>query len=99
MEPESKPPKFRDKRTREFAEGKRIKEFQAFEKQANKRLTILEAATSKQDLWSLASNRFHALGGDREGQFAIRINEQWRICFEWPDGETEAFNIEITDYH
>lgn len=94
-----KPPKYRDKRTQQFAEGKRIKEFQSFEKQANKRLTILEQATSKKDLWSLSSNKFHALGGDRTGQYGIWINEQWRICFEWPDGTAEPFNIEITDYH
>lgn len=94
-----KPPKYRDKRTQQFAEGNRVREFQAFEKQANKRLTILEEATSLKDLWSLASNKFHALGGDRKGQYAIWINEQWRICFEWPEGELEPFNIEITDYH
>ena len=47
----------------------------------------------------LPSNRFEALGGDRKGQFSIRINEQWRVCFEWPDDNDRPFNIEITDYH
>ncbi|EFO28789.1 toxin-antitoxin system, toxin component, RelE family [Roseibium sp. TrichSKD4] len=46
---------------------------------------------------ALPSNRFEALSGDREGQFSIRINQQWRICFEWPDDGPE--NVEIVDYH
>jgi proteic killer suppression protein len=44
------------------------------------------------------SNYFEALGGDRQGQYSIRINRQWRICFEWPEGEARPFHIEITDY-
>ena len=47
----------------------------------------------------LPSNRFEALGGDRKGQFSIRINQQWRICFEWPEHSPRPFNIEIVDYH
>lgn len=47
----------------------------------------------------LPSNRFEALSGDRKGQYSIRINQQWRICFEWSEGESEPFNIEIVDYH
>jgi proteic killer suppression protein len=47
----------------------------------------------------LPSNRFEALGGNRLGQYSIRINQQWRICFEWPDGSDEAINSEIVDYH
>jgi len=47
----------------------------------------------------LPSNRFESLGGDRKGQYSIRINEQWRICFNWPDDFLKPFNIEITDYH
>jgi toxin HigB-1 len=47
----------------------------------------------------LPSNRFEVLGGDRQGQYCIRINNQWRICFEWPDEEDHPFNIEIVDYH
>lgn len=93
------PPKYRDKRTELFASGVRIREFQAFEKQAYKRLDILEAASTKYDLMNLPSNRFEALGGNRSGQFSIRINSQWRLCFEWPDAEPHPFNIEITDYH
>jgi len=91
--------KYRDKRTQQFAEGKRVREFQAFEKQAYKRLEILESAPNKEALIRLPSNHFEALGGDRIGQFSIRINQQWRICFEWPENGAEPFNIEIVDYH
>jgi len=91
--------KYKDKRTKHFAEGGCVKEFQAFERQAYKRLEILEAAPNKEALMMLPSNRFEALGGDRNGQFSIRINNQWRICFEWPEKEESPFNIEIVDYH
>lgn len=93
------PPKYRDKRTARFAVGERVREFQAFKDQAERRLDILETAASKNDLLMLPSNRFEALGGDRHGQFSIRVNQQWRICFEWPDDHERPFNIEITDYH
>jgi proteic killer suppression protein len=93
------PSKYRDKRTRLFAEGERVKEFQSFERQAYKRLEILEAAITNDSLKQLPSNHFEALGGDRKGQFSIRINQKWRICFEWPEGATSPFNIEICDYH
>lgn len=92
-------PKYRDKRTEQFASGKRIKSFQAFAKQAYKRLEILEAAPTKESLMMLPSNRFESLGGNRRGQYSIRINSQWRICFEWPEGNKRPFNIEIVDYH
>ena len=93
------PPRYRDKRTRRFAAGERVKEFEAFKDQAEHRLDLLEAAMSGNDLMRLPSNHFEALRGDREGQFSIRINQQWRVCFEWPDGHDQPFNIEITDYH
>jgi proteic killer suppression protein len=92
-------PLYRDKRTARFANGERVREFQAFEEQAKKRLLILNAAVSRQGLMLLPSNRFEALGGDRKGQFSIRINQQWRICFEWPEQSPRPFNIEIVDYH
>jgi toxin HigB-1 len=91
--------KYNDKRTRQFAEGERVKEFQSFERQAYKRLEILESAPNKEALMMLPSNRFEALGGDRRGQYSIRNNNQWRICFEWLDEEEYPFNIEIVDYH
>jgi proteic killer suppression protein len=93
------PPKYRDKRTERFAAGERVKEFQAFKEQAERRLDILEVTVSRNDLRRLPSNRFEALSGDRKGQFSIRINQQWRVCFEWPDGHDRPFNIEIADYH
>jgi len=54
---------------------------------------------SLQDLGALPGNRFEALIGDRKGQYSIRINDQWRICFEWPEGSAGAVNVEIVDYH
>jgi proteic killer suppression protein len=92
-------PKYRDKRTEHLAAGERVKEFQAFKEQAERRLDILETSISRNDLMLLHSNRFEALSGEREGQFSIRINLQWRVCFEWPDDHDRPFNIEITDYH
>jgi toxin HigB-1 len=92
-------PKYRDKRTQQFAQGKRVKAFQSFEIQAYKRLEILESAPYIEALIQLPSNHFEALGGKRRGQFSIRINAQWRICFEWPENEAEPFKVEIVDYH
>ena len=92
-------PKYRDKRTPQFAEGKRVRTFQSFERQAYKRLEILESAPNKEALMWLPSNHLEALGGDRRGQYSIRINQQWRICFEWPENEAEPFNMEIVVYH
>jgi toxin HigB-1 len=90
---------YRDKRTEAFAAGDFVREFQGVERPAYKRLEILAAATSLRDLRSLPSNPLEALKGDRAGQFSIRINQQWRICFEWPDGAAGPSNVEIVDYH
>jgi proteic killer suppression protein len=89
---------FRDKRTREFAEGNRVKAFAGFERKAEMRLDQLDAATSLLDL-ELPGNRLEALKGERKGQYSVRINAQWRICFEWPKGSTGPVNVEIVDYH
>ena len=88
---------YRDKRTENFARGNFERVFQSFSQQAERRLEILDAAESTYDLAALPSNRFEALSGDRSGQFSIRINQQWRICFEWPEDGPE--NVEIVDYH
>ena len=88
---------FRSKKTESLYNGVRVKDFQAFAKQAERRLQILDSATRLQDLAALPSNRFEALAGDRKGQFSIRINQQWRVCFEW--GDDGPFNVEIVDYH
>lgn len=90
---------YRDKRTRQFAEGSFVRAFQGFERQGWKRLEILAAATSLSDLAGLPSNRLETLKGDRAGQYSIRINEQWRICFEWSAGGLGPSNVEIVDYH
>ena len=96
---DEEPSRYRDKRLKQFADGYRVKEFQAFEQQLKKRLAILADAQTKNDLRLLPSNHFEALGGDRKGQFSIRINKQWRLCFEWPDDSDHAINIEVVDYH
>ena len=90
---------YRDKRTRDFAEGRRVKDFEGFTRQAEKRLDILEAATSLADLRALPSNTLEGLRGDRKGKCSVRINSQWRICFEWPDGQSGPSNVEIANYH
>jgi toxin HigB-1 len=90
---------YRDKKTERFARGDRVKEFSGFSRQAERRLDRLEAATSLKDLAAIPGNRFEALYGDRQGQYSIRINDQWRICFEWPEGSPGPVNVEIVDYH
>ncbi len=89
---------YRDKRTERFAAGEFVAAFQGFELQASKRLAILNAAPSLYTLRALPSNRLEALSGEREGQYSIRINRQWRICFAWPDGPGPT-GVEIVDYH
>lgn len=89
---------YRDKRTRTFAEGKRVRAFSGIARKAEMRLDELDAATSLRDL-DLPGNRLEALKGDRKGQYSVRINDQWRICFEWPKGARGPSNVEIVDYH
>jgi proteic killer suppression protein len=64
---------------------------------ALRKLLILDGAESLQDLRVPPGNRLEALQGDRQGQLSIRINDQWRICFRWSEGD--AYDVEITDYH
>jgi proteic killer suppression protein len=90
---------YRDKRTRLFADGRPIKAFSGFARAARLKLDRLEAASGLQDLAALPGNRLETLAGDRKGQFSIRINDQWRICFEWPDYAPGPENVEIVDYH
>lgn len=90
---------YRDKRTRDFAAGRRVKAFSAIQRSAQLKLDRLEAATSLRDLATLPGNRFEALRGDREDQYSIRINDQWRICFEWPEDAAGPVNVEVADYH
>ncbi|MDE2466679.1 MAG: type II toxin-antitoxin system RelE/ParE family toxin [Alphaproteobacteria bacterium] len=90
---------YRDKKTEAFAAGEFVKPFQGFEEQAARRLSILNAAPSLDTLRALPSNRLEAMRGDRAGQYSIRVNQQWRICFEWLDGQPGPSNVEIVDYH
>jgi toxin HigB-1 len=90
---------YRDQQTRDFAGGKRVKAFSGIERAARLKLDRLEAATTLRDLAALPGNRFEALLGNRKGQCSVRINGQWRICFEWPKGAPGPLNVEIVDYH
>ncbi len=89
---------YRDKRSRDFADGKRVKAFAGFARKAEMKLDQLDAAGSILDL-NLPGNRLEALKGDCKSQYSIRINDQWRICFEWPTGAPGPVNVEIVDYH
>jgi len=90
---------FKDRKTERFAEGERVAAFEGFRHQAEKRLRVLEAATGLLDLAQLNSIHLESLSGDREGQYSIRINQEWRICFQWPHGADGAEEVEIVDYH
>jgi proteic killer suppression protein len=83
--------------TEKLFHDRRGHRFQAFERQARKRLMVLHAAPSIEALMLNPGNKFHALSGDRKGQYAIRIDDQWRLCFEWHDGN--AYRVKLTDYH
>lgn len=89
----------RDDRTRNFATGKRVKALFAVERSARLKLDRLEAATALKDLAALPGNHFELLSGDRKGQYSIRINLQWRVCFEWREEDAGPSNVEIVDYH
>jgi proteic killer suppression protein len=90
---------YRDKATERFASGRHVKEFSGFARQAEMRPDRLDAATSLADLAALPGNRLEALKGDRIGQYSIRKNDQWRICFSWPAGSPGRVDVEIVDYH
>jgi proteic killer suppression protein len=90
---------YRDKRTRDFAAGRQVKALSGIERPARLKLDRLEAATAHRDLAVLPGNRFEALAGDRKGQYSIRINDRWRICFKWPNGAPGPSNVGIVDYH
>ncbi len=73
---------FKGKKTKQLYDGERVSEFEAFSRQAEKRLRVLDAADTLLSIRMLPGNRLEALGGDRKGQYSIRINNQYRICFE-----------------
>lgn len=88
---------FRCKDTEKLFNDKRVSRFHSIEWQARKKLLYLHAATSLDVVGVLPGSRLEALKGERKGQYSIRINQQWRICFKWKDGD--AFDVEIVDYH
>jgi proteic killer suppression protein len=88
---------FKCKDTRKLYEGQRVRKFDGIRAQAERRLDRLDQATTLADLAGLPSNRLERLRGDRNGQYSIRVNDQWRICFNWEDDGPHA--VEIADYH
>ena len=87
---------FKDKFIDQLWAGKSVRKFQSFRIQALRRLDILNAAVRIEDLMLNPGNSFESLTGDRQGQFSMRINRKWRICFEW-DGQNSK-NVEIVDF-
>ena len=90
---------YRDKQTRSFAGGQHVKAFSGIARAARLKLDRLEAAVVLGDVAALPGNRLEGLKGNRKGQYTIRINDRWRICFEWREGAPGPSNVEIVDYH
>lgn len=88
---------FRDEETERLWERIRVRRFERIEKKARIRLAVLRRAKTLMDLHHIPGCRLEKLSGNRKGQYSIRINDQYRICFEWKNDE--AHNVEITDYH
>ncbi len=89
---------FKDEHTRSVWQRKKIKGFPSnILKTARRKLGFLEDATCINDLRMPPGNKLETLKGNRLGQYSIRINDQWRVCFRWENGN--AFDVEITDYH
>jgi proteic killer suppression protein len=89
---------FRGKDTQTLFVGRTPRRFKAIESAAQRKLQMLDTAQDLgRDLGGLPGNRLEKLHGDREGQWSIRINRQWRVCFVWQKGD--AFDVEIVDYH
>lgn len=87
---------FKCKKTERLFDGGHVPAFSEFKRQAEKRLRLLDAADTLGALRTLPSNRFELLSGDRAGQYSMRVNMQWRVCFTWDEG---AHDVEIVDYH
>ena len=90
---------YRDARTERFARGERVKQFEPFRIKAEKVLDRLGVAANLRDVANFPGHKLEKLRGDRKNQWSVRINDQWRICFEWPDGAIGPGNVEIVDYH
>jgi len=89
---------YRDRRTEAFARGERVPAFSGFQRAAERALDRLEAATSLRDL-ATPGLRLEKLKGDYAGRFSVRVNDQWRVCFTWPDRSPGPEEVEIVDYH
>jgi proteic killer suppression protein len=90
---------YKDSRVKRLYEGENILAWASIRRQAEKRLRILDAADRLETLMLLPSNRFEALRGKRDGQYSIRINDKWRICFTWSLEASGPGDVEIVDYH
>jgi proteic killer suppression protein len=88
---------FRDKETAAIFNQRRVRRFQQIAGVALRRLVQIDSAEDLRDLRSPPANRLEALKGDRAGQYSVRINDQYRVCFRWKSGH--AFDVEIADYH
>ena len=88
---------FRDPRTESLFDDQDVPPFRAIERAARRKLLYLHQARHIGDLRVPPGNRLEALKGTRKGEYSIRINDQWRVCFRWMDGE--AFDVQIADYH
>lgn len=88
---------FADKDTEALFSGVRVRRFVNFESPARRKLEYLDAAGELEDLRVPPGNRLEGLKGDRAGQHSIRVNDQFRVCFHWQDGD--AYGVEICDYH
>lgn len=88
---------FRSRDAQQLHKRLPVNRFRSIERVAQRKLRQLDVAEELRDLRSPPGNRLEALRGNREGQYSIRINDQWRICFVWRDGD--AYDVEIVDYH
>jgi len=88
---------FKNRKTGDLFNDLPVARFRAFERPARRKLLYLHRARILQDLAAPPGNRLEALKGKRQGQYSIRVNERWRICFRWEEGS--AFDVEIVDYH
>ncbi len=88
---------FRSKETEQVFRREPGKRFRAVARAALRKLDMLDATTDLRTLSEIPGNRLERLRGDRKGQYSIRINDQWRLCFEWRGGD--AYEVEIVDYH
>ena len=88
---------FRDPRTEALFDDQDVPAFRPIERAARRKLLYLHRVRRLEDLRVPPGNRLEALKGRRKGEYSIRINDQWRVCFRWIDGE--AFDVEIVDYH